>query len=118
VGQLIAQQLVARERGHATNHPLAGRHIVMEGRRPVGRLSVDRAGDPWYVVDLAVLPSARDRGIASQLLARLKAEARSVGVAIELHVAADSPALRLYLRNDFAVTATEGPDLRMRWAPP
>ena len=117
VRQLITQQLVARERGHATNHPLARRHIVLEDGRPVGRLSVDRAGHPWYIVDVTVLPGARGRGIASELLARLKAEARAVGAAIELHVAEDSPALRLYLRNDFAVTAAEGPDLRMRWAP-
>jgi GNAT superfamily N-acetyltransferase len=117
VGQLITQQLVARERGHAANHPLARRHIVSEGRRPVGRLSIDRAAHPWYLVDLTVLPDARGRGIASELLAGLKAEARAAGVAIELHVAEDSPALRLYLRNDFVVTAAEGPDLRMRWAP-
>jgi GNAT superfamily N-acetyltransferase len=64
-----------------------------------------------------VLPSARGRGIASQLLAGLQADARSVGVAIALHVAADSPALRLYVRNDFAVEVAEGPYLRMRWAP-
>ena len=106
-GQLITQQVAAREWGHATNHPLARRHIVMEGGRAVGRLSID----------LAVLPSARGRGIASQLLAGLQADARSVGVAIALHVAADSPALRLYLRNDFAVEVAEGPYLRMRWAP-
>jgi GNAT superfamily N-acetyltransferase len=116
-GQLITQQVAAREWGHATNHPLARRHIVMEGGRAVGRLSIDRAARPWYVVDLAVLPSARGRGIASQLLAGLQADARSVGVAIALHVAADSPALRLYVRNDFAVEVAEGPYLRMRWAP-
>jgi GNAT superfamily N-acetyltransferase len=89
----------------------------MEGGRPVGRVSIDRAAHPWYLVDLAVLPDARRRGIASELLARLQAEARSAGVPIELHVGEDSPALRLYLRNDFVVTAGEGPDLRMRWAP-
>ena len=115
--QLITQQVAARERGHATNQPLARRQIVMEGRRPVGRLSIDRSAHPWYVVDIAVLPSARGRGIASELLARLQAEARTVGVAIVLHVAADSPALRLYLRNNFAVEAAQGPDLRMRWVP-
>ena len=89
----------------------------MDGLRPVGRLSVDRAGHPWYLVDLAVLPSARGRGLASELLARLQMEASAAGAAIELHVAADNPALRLYLRNDFVTVATEGPDLRMRWAP-
>jgi GNAT superfamily N-acetyltransferase len=115
--QLITMQLVARARGNASNHPLARRHIVMEGRRAVGRLSIDRTCHPWYVVDLAVLPRARGRGIASELLARLQGEARAVGVAIELHVAADNPALRLYLRNDFAVEAEEGPDLRMVWLP-
>jgi ribosomal protein S18 acetylase RimI-like enzyme len=116
-GQLIDQQVVARERGHATSHPLAHRYIVVEGLRPVGRLSVDRAAQPWYVVDLGVLTGARGRGIASQLLARLQAEARTAGVAIELHVAADSPALRLYRRNHFAVEEADGPDLRMKWTP-
>ncbi len=117
VDQLIAQQLVARQRGHDVSHPLARRQILMDGPRPLGRLSVDRAADPWYLVDLAVLPGARGRGLASELLARLQVEARVAGVAIELHVAADNPALRLYLRADFVITATEGPDLRMRWSP-
>ena len=117
VDQLLAQQLVARQRGHDASHPLARRQILMDGPRPVGRLSVDRAGHPWYLVDLAVLPSARRRGLASELLGRLQVEARAAGAAIELHVAADNPALRLYLRNDFVVTATEGPDLRMSWPP-
>ncbi len=117
VDQLIAQQLVARHRDHDASHPLARHQILMDGPRPVGRLSVDRAGHPWYLVDLAVLPSARGRGLASELLARLQVEARAAGEAIELHVAADNPALRLYLRNDFVTVATEGPDLRMRWAP-
>jgi GNAT superfamily N-acetyltransferase len=115
--QLTAQQLSARERGHATAHPRARRQIVLAGHHPVGRLSVDRAGDPWCVVDLAVLPRARGRGIATEILARLQAEAAATGVAIELHVAADNPARGLYQRSGFAVTAEEGPDLRLRWAP-
>jgi ribosomal protein S18 acetylase RimI-like enzyme len=116
VGQLIAQQLLARERGHSSTHPRAQRQIVLAGGHPVGRLSVDRSADPWYVVDLAVLPAARGRGVATQLLARMQAEAAAAGVAIELHVAAENPARSLYQRNGFEMTTEEGPDLRMRWA--
>lgn len=118
VDQLIAQQLLARERGHSSTHPRARRQVVLAGQAPVGRLSVDRSGNPWYLVDLAVLPRARGRGIATELLARLQAEAGAAGVAIELHVATDNPARSLYQQNGFAVTASEGPDLHMRWAPP
>jgi ribosomal protein S18 acetylase RimI-like enzyme len=117
VDQLIAHQLVARQRDHARNHPLARRQIVLTGDGPVGSLSVDRTGEPWYLVDLAVLPTARGRGIATELLARLLAEAGAARVAVELHVDAENPAERLYRRNGFTETAREGPDLRLRWAP-
>lgn len=117
VDQLMAQQLVARQRGEARTHPGAQRQIVLAGQSAVGRLSVDRVADPWYVVDLAVLPPARGRGIATELLARLQVEAAAAGASIELHVAAGNPAQRLYQRNGFSVTAKEGPDLQMKWAP-
>ena len=90
---------------------------MLAGQSAVGRLSVDRVADPWYVVDLAVLPPARGRGIATELLARLQVEAAAAGASIELHVAAGNPAQRLYQRNGFSVTAKEGPDLQMKWAP-
>jgi ribosomal protein S18 acetylase RimI-like enzyme len=117
VDQLISQQLIARERGHSWAHPHAQRQIVLADGRPVGRLSVDRAGDPWHVVDLAVLPRSRRRGIATALLSRLQADAGTAGVAIELYVATENPARNLYERTGFVAMATEGPDLRMRWAP-
>jgi ribosomal protein S18 acetylase RimI-like enzyme len=114
--QLIELQLEARAAHVATCYPGARAEIILVDGAPAGRIVVDRSRNPWYVADVAVLPELRGRGLARAVLADVLDAAGGAGV--ELHVAADNPAQRLYLRLGFEPVRVDGVDLLLRWAPP
>jgi ribosomal protein S18 acetylase RimI-like enzyme len=65
---------------------------------------------------IALAPEFRGRGIGTELLARLMAEAKNRHHAISLSVSPDNPALRLYRRFGFEVVASSGNSLTMiKW---
>nr|WP_276575805.1 GNAT family N-acetyltransferase [Bradyrhizobium zhengyangense] len=63
----------------------------------------DRAGHHIAIVDWAIVPEMRGRGIGTAILQSLMEEARQTNREIRLKVASSNPAaLRLYLRLGFA----------------
>jgi predicted GNAT family acetyltransferase len=89
--------------------------IVVDGQ-PVGRLYVARWAEEIRVVDIAVLPEYRNRGIGSALLRDLMAEAAAAGKPLSIHVERFNPAVRLYARLGFAPAGDAGVYLLMRWS--
>jgi ribosomal protein S18 acetylase RimI-like enzyme len=108
VRQLLAMQRQAQVRDYGERYPAADLEIVLSGERPVGYLRVDRSGEPWVLVDVALLPTAAGQGTGTRLLDALIREARAVPVAIAAQVAHGNPALRLYRRLGFEVEADDG----------
>jgi ribosomal protein S18 acetylase RimI-like enzyme len=106
---LVAQQHRARTLQHAAAHPAASSHVVELHGVPVGRLAVDDTGDELRVVDVALLPEHRGRGIGTTVLRSVLARADDLGVPVTLQVAAGNPAQRLYGRLGFRPTADGGP---------
>jgi mycothiol synthase len=92
-------------------------YLAYDGAEPVGVL-IGREYDAYteltgvldlYIAEVATRSSARNRGIASALLSRALADARSAGfTAASLTVSADSPAgaFGLYQRAGFAIRTT------------
>jgi ribosomal protein S18 acetylase RimI-like enzyme len=62
---------------------------------------------------IALAPEFRGRGIGTELLSRLMAEAKNRYHAVSLSVSADNPALRLYRRFGFEIVASSGYSLTM-----
>jgi ribosomal protein S18 acetylase RimI-like enzyme len=62
---------------------------------------------------IAIAPEFRGRGIGTELLERLMAEAKNKYHAVSLSVSADNPALRLYRRLGFEIVASRGDSLTM-----
>lgn len=82
---------------------------------PVGMLAVSRAPERWVLVAIEILPSARSKGIGTEVIARLQQEAKAAGVGLQLQTRTNSPALRLYERCGFACVASDGAVQRMEW---
>jgi ribosomal protein S18 acetylase RimI-like enzyme len=111
------QQFEARRRHHATRFPGAEQQIVLVAGRPVGHLWVHREPSEWRLIDLAILPGARGRGVGTAVLRDLLAAADAASVPIVLSVRADNVgARRLYERLGFA--AAEEGDLDVVMARP
>jgi ribosomal protein S18 acetylase RimI-like enzyme len=70
------------------------------------------------VVDVALLPAARGRGIGTALLRDLLAEGARTGKKVSIHVERFNRALGLYRRLGFGEVEENGPYLLMEWRPP
>ena len=90
--------------------------IEVDGER-AGRLYVQRAEDAIYLVDIALLPAFRGRGIGGRMMDGILGEARAAGKKVSIYVEYFNPARRLYDRLGFRPLDTNGVYLRMVWAP-
>src|SRR3954451_10362612 len=88
--------------------PDASFDVVLVEDEPVGRLYVDRREDEIRIVDIALLPEYRNRGIGSGLLGDLIAEADRVQKPLTIHVERFNRALRFYQRLGFHEIADRG----------
>jgi ribosomal protein S18 acetylase RimI-like enzyme len=91
--------------------------VIVVGGEPAGRLYLDRSGSELHVLDIALLPPFRGRGIGSRLLGQLAAEADAASVPLTVYVEKQNPARRLYERLGFR-EVDEGPVYLLMERPP
>ena len=117
--QLMQMQMRGQTMSYAARHPDARLEIVEWAGAPAGRLAVDRAAGGFVLIDIALVPEARRRGIGTAIIAGLIVEARAAGLPLHLSVAAGNDAARrLYLRLGFAATSQDDAHLHMKWHAP
>ena len=109
-------QYRGRKMSWAAQYPDAADSILIaDDGTPVGRLLVDRKPHRWRIVDIAVLASHRGRGLGARVLAECRSECGAAGARLELRVAPDNPARRLYERLGFRVTGQDAVAVEMVW---
>jgi ribosomal protein S18 acetylase RimI-like enzyme len=91
--------------------------VIVSGGQSAGRLYVARWEDEIRIVDIALLPEFRGRGIGGSLLADLIAEADAAGKPLSIHVEQNNPARSLYDRLGFEEAGEHGVYVLMRRAP-
>lgn len=97
------------QRQHYEKHyPAASFLIIAQADTPIGRLCVNREAHDVRIVDIALLPAWHGRGIGTQLLRTLLAEADADRQSCSLSVEQGSPARRLYERLGFQPGADSG----------
>ncbi len=114
----LRMQFQAQHQYYRQTYPDARFDVIVHGDTPVGRLYVDRREDEIRLIDIALLPAHRARGIGSALLGELLAEAERAGKPVRIHVEHNNPARRLYERLGFRPLEDRGVYLFMEWAPP
>jgi ribosomal protein S18 acetylase RimI-like enzyme len=83
--------------------------VILVDDAPAGRLYVHRGPKEIRIVDIALLPEFRGRGIGQGLLEGLQSEARAKGQPVSIHVERFNRALRLYERLGFKIAGEQGP---------
>jgi len=111
----VRMQFAAQTRHYRAHYPGARFDVIEYDGEPAGRLTVWRSPGELRVVDLALLPAFRGRGVGERLLRELCTEAASCALPLILHVERENPALRLYRRLGFVATGEEGIHLRLEW---
>ena len=81
-------------------------------------MGVDREPTLVHLVDQAIVPERRNRGIGTAIMHDLMARAAAAGLPVQLEVASDNdPCIGLYRRLGFRQTESAELYLRMMWRP-
>ncbi|MCW2495938.1 GNAT family N-acetyltransferase [Jatrophihabitans sp.] len=109
---LVGMQRRAQRSGYERQWPGYRQLVARVDGEPVATIARADAPDLVHILDIAVLPTAQGRGIGTALLTAVLDEA---GTAVQLSVAPDNPARRLYERLGFVVVGSGNADLLMLW---
>jgi ribosomal protein S18 acetylase RimI-like enzyme len=114
----LRMQFEAQHRHYQEHYPGARFDLVLADGEPIGRLYVEEWPSQIRLIDIALLPEQRNRGLGSRLLRDLMAEAERAGKPLTIHVEKFNPALRLYRRLGFRSIEDKGVYELMEWRPP
>jgi len=95
----------------------AARGIITSGGEAIGRLYVLKMAGDIRIVDIAIVPEQRSRGIGTALILAVFDQARQDGAKVSIHVEQFNPARRLYDRLGFEPAGDKGIYTLMEWTP-
>lgn len=117
IDAFLKMQFAAQQRAHHTAFPRADRSmIVLHAEMAAGIWVVNRTAEEIRLVDIALLPEHRGKGIGVRLIGALLEEAGAHGVPVRLSVAKSNRAARLYTRLGFAPTTDDGVYMGLEWS--
>jgi ribosomal protein S18 acetylase RimI-like enzyme len=116
--QVMTHQFHAQTASYREQFPQARFDIVELSGEPIGRMVVDRPGTELHIIDQAIIPQLRGRGIGTALMRALIDEAGAAGLPVRLEVMSENdPAYRLYRRLGFVPIETVPLYMRLEWRP-
>jgi ribosomal protein S18 acetylase RimI-like enzyme len=104
----LEQQFTAQDAHYRGNYAGATLDVVELEEERAGRLYVHRGPHDIRIMDIALLPPFRGRGIGTALLRALVDEAEGGGHKLSIHVEANNPARTLYDRLGFRAVGEHG----------
>jgi ribosomal protein S18 acetylase RimI-like enzyme len=114
----LRQQFEAQDAYYREYYSGASFDVIEVEGQGAGRLYVDRWPFEIRIVDIALLPEFRGRGIGETLLRSLISEAETSERSLTIHVEQGNPARRLYERLGFVPVAERGHNTLMSAGPP
>jgi ribosomal protein S18 acetylase RimI-like enzyme len=114
---LLRVQFSAQSQSYAAMFPQAAHEIICFGGEPVGHMITDNADEAMLLVDIALIPAYRGRGIGGALVRKLQAQCAVLRKPLRLHVARTNRAIQLYERLGFTATGETEVYRLMEWSP-
>lgn len=117
--RFLRDQFELQHKYYQDTYPEATFDLVLADGQVLGRLYVDRRADEIRIIDIALLPQYRSKGIGGAILQSLLSEAasRHQGRVVRIHVEHMNPAMRLYQRLGFYQLEDKGVYKLMEWRP-
>ncbi len=112
-----AMQFQAQDAHYRQHYPTAQYFVIEAEKVPAGRLYVDHWEKEIRIMDIALLPEFRGKGIGTHLVSDLQQEAQTASKMLSIHVEAFNPAKRLYERLGFVLAEDKGAYQFMTWTP-
>jgi ribosomal protein S18 acetylase RimI-like enzyme len=114
---LLLIQQRAQAIGYKKEFPNATYEVITFDGQRAGRIVIDRSGGTMAIIDIALLPLFRNRGIGSLILDSILDECQRGKRQCRLSVAKTSQAIRLYLRKGFCTENEMETHFVMKWIP-
>ena len=106
--RFLRMQFDAQRTFYEREYPGANFQLILVVGEVAGRLYVHRREREIRIMDIALLPGHRGRGIGTRLLNDILAEGDRTARPVTIHVESFNPALRLYERLGFEKIASNG----------
>jgi ribosomal protein S18 acetylase RimI-like enzyme len=113
----LEMQFQAQHSHYQQHYQGAAFDLILLDGQPIGRIYLMRGAEEIRVIDIALLPEYRRRGIGSAFLRAVCDEAARAGLLVRLHVEQFNPALGLYARLGFQPIGEHGIYYLMEWRP-
>jgi len=114
----INMQFSAQHEHYQKHYPDALWLIIEQGGTQIGRLYFERWDTEHRIIDIALIPEARAKGLGGAILSDLMEDAAANGGKnIGIHVEKQNPAISLYRRMGFTVVEDKGVYDLLRWPP-
>ena len=108
IDKFLLFQFKAQHQYYQMEFPKASFDIVLQESKPIGRLYIDRRSDEIRIIDIALMPERRGKGLGGRLLNELIRESEKARLPIRIHVEYNNPAMHFYLRLGFKKTGETG----------
>jgi len=113
----VQWQFTAQQDHYAKHYPNGNFDIIIADDRQVGRLYVARLDEEIRIIDITLLPAARNAGIGSYLIKQLIDEADRIGRMTRIYVEEFNPSLNLFKRLGFTPSEQNGVHLLLQRNP-
>jgi ribosomal protein S18 acetylase RimI-like enzyme len=97
----LKQQFTAQHTFYMEQFSTAQFLIILKESKAIGRLYIDHRSDEIRIIDIALMPEYRNKGIGKSLLTDIIKDANEADNPIRIHVERYNPALHLYERLGF-----------------
>lgn len=114
IDAFLAQQFDAQHTYYQAHFPDAEFCVIEADGQPIGRAYLFWTVTHLQIIDLALLPECRGRGIGSRLLREWLERVDAQGLSVGLHVEHYNPAQHLYQRHGFQCEGENGVYLKLR----
>ena len=104
---LLRMQFTAQRHWYETAYPGSDQQIAVIDGAPAGRIIVHRTADAVVLVDIALMPEHRGKGLGEMLLRDLLEESASRHLPVRLQVLKNNSAAHLYERLGFVKTGED-----------
>lgn len=106
--QFVIMQFMAQKSDYERKFPNANHQIIYYKKQAVGRLYINEIENNIHIIDIALMPKFRNKGIGKYLLQVLIENGKKDQKMISLQVINSNPAKHLYSRLGFVSIKTDG----------
>ncbi len=97
----LQMQFKAQHTYYMEQYAKAKFQIIVLEQEPIGRLYTEVWEDEIRLIDIALMPEHRNKGIGSYYVKKVIDEGERAGLPVRIHVERFNPALRMYRRLGF-----------------